>query len=221
MTSCTESSGCPRHALRSRMRVQIFSHLISFFSPHAILLEEGGCAMALLEKKEILYSVRGNRAEWKKLKKALKDARIRGVSSDVWLDEAPACGCGAHRMRRLPAAAVPTSISGTLVPTERLTGISTRCGFPSPRWRMRSRSSMPSVRTIPPTGGIRTGRACTEGRMQEESAAWRVLKALPSGAFSLSVCSFSHVPCQSSKRESCPSIQDFCLAGVTLSSGCR
>ena len=50
--------------------------------------------MALLEKKEILYSVRGNRAEWKKLKKALKDARIRGVSSDVWLDEAPACGCG-------------------------------------------------------------------------------------------------------------------------------
>jgi len=52
--------------------------------------------MALLEKKEILYSVRGNRAEWKKLKKALKDARIRGVSSDVWLDEAPACGCGAH-----------------------------------------------------------------------------------------------------------------------------
>ncbi len=96
MTSCTESSGCPRHALRSRMRVQIFSHLISFFSPHAILLEEGGCAMALLEKKEILYSVRGNRAEWKKLKKALKDARIRGVSSDVWQDEAPACGCGAH-----------------------------------------------------------------------------------------------------------------------------
>ena len=159
--------------------------------------------MALLEKKEILYSVRGNRAEWKKLKKALKDAKIRGVSSDVWQDEAPACGCGAHLDIR------------DFGPNGKI------CGFPSPRWRMRSRSSMPSVRTIPPTGGIRTGRACTEGRMQEESAAWRVLKALPSGAFSLSVCSFSHVPCQSSKRESCPSIQDFCLAGVTLSSGCR
>ncbi len=150
--------------------------------------------MALLEKKEILYSVRGNRAEWKKLKKALKDARIRGVSSDVWLDEAPACGCGAHLDIRDfgPNGKIDRNIYTLRVP-----------------------------RTIPPTGGIRTGRACTEGRMQEESAAWRVFKALPSGAFSLSVCSFSHAPCQSSKRESCPSIQDFCLAGVTLSSGCR
>ena len=52
--------------------------------------------MGLMEKKEILYSVKGNQTEWKKLKKALKDAGIRGVSSDVWLDEAPVCGCGAH-----------------------------------------------------------------------------------------------------------------------------
>lgn len=51
--------------------------------------------MSLFTKKEKVYEAKGKKEEWKQVKAALKEAGISGVSSSVWQDEPPVCGCGA------------------------------------------------------------------------------------------------------------------------------
>lgn len=52
--------------------------------------------MALFEKKVKVYEAKGKKAEWKQVRKALKDAGITKISADIWQDEIGPGGCGAH-----------------------------------------------------------------------------------------------------------------------------
>lgn len=42
-----------------------------------------------------VYEAKGKKAEWKKIRKALKDAGFTGVKANVWQDECGPGGCGA------------------------------------------------------------------------------------------------------------------------------
>ena len=51
--------------------------------------------MALFTKKETVYQVRGDRAQWKTAKAALQEWGISGIRSGSYEDTAPRGGCGA------------------------------------------------------------------------------------------------------------------------------
>ena len=51
--------------------------------------------MGLFEKKEIVFEMRGRKDDFKRVKAALREKGIKGVSSSVWQDELPVGGCGA------------------------------------------------------------------------------------------------------------------------------
>lgn len=51
--------------------------------------------MGLFREKIKIYEAKGKKAEWKKIKEALKAAGIKGVSATIWQDEPAVCGCGA------------------------------------------------------------------------------------------------------------------------------
>lgn len=42
-----------------------------------------------------VYEAKGKKAEWKLVRRALKEAGLEKVKANVWQDEAGACGCGA------------------------------------------------------------------------------------------------------------------------------
>ncbi|MGN1023100.1 MAG: hypothetical protein ACI4OJ_06375 [Lachnospiraceae bacterium] len=52
--------------------------------------------MEWFEKKVVVYSAKGRKEEWKKLKRAMKMSGVTGITSDVWMDEPQPAGCGAH-----------------------------------------------------------------------------------------------------------------------------
>lgn len=52
--------------------------------------------MGLFTKKVKVYERKGACAEWKTVRKALKEAGIKSISADIWQDEMPVGGCGAQ-----------------------------------------------------------------------------------------------------------------------------
>ena len=51
--------------------------------------------MGFFEEKEKVFEMKGRKADFKKVKSALKEAGLKSVSSTVWQDEFPVGGCGA------------------------------------------------------------------------------------------------------------------------------
>ncbi len=51
--------------------------------------------MAIFEKKELIFQSVGGSERWKKARKALKAAGIRGVEAAFYEKTMPTCGCGA------------------------------------------------------------------------------------------------------------------------------
>lgn len=51
--------------------------------------------MGIFQKKTVIYQEKGQKAHYRAVKEALKNAGISGVSGSVWSDEPPVCGCGA------------------------------------------------------------------------------------------------------------------------------